>query len=148
MTSPEIEDRCTGHCCENFTVIHSPGSLKDAYLTWLDLSQSLPEERKYKDVPRDNRYFLDHEMFLIYPMLVYKSSSMVHPDRPHIEQPQPQYHYSCKHFDPVARVCTIYDIRPNICRLYGDSSDGCGYKECTSKKYRQLREECDNKRKQ
>jgi Fe-S-cluster containining protein len=37
------------------------------------------------------------------------------------------YHYTCKHFDKKKRICTNYEQRPNMCRVYGE---GCQYKGC------------------
>ena len=40
--------------------------------------------------------------------------------------------YTCRHFDDDTRLCTAYDERPEMCRVYPASCDGgceygCGY---------------------
>ena len=40
--------------------------------------------------------------------------------------------YTCRNFDDATRLCTIYDERPEMCRVYPASCDtgceyGCGY---------------------
>jgi Fe-S-cluster containining protein len=39
-------------------------------------------------------------------------------------------YYSCKHFDRESRNCTIYEIRPGMCRDYPYRST-CNYAACT-----------------
>jgi len=39
------------------------------------------------------------------------------------------HHYTCKHLDRESGVCTIYDIRPHICKTFPDEGD-CPYKNC------------------
>ena len=47
-------------------------------------------------------------------------------DRPTFEG----YRYRCKHWDPETGDCTIYDIRPQMCRDY-PGAHGCNYAACT-----------------
>jgi hypothetical protein len=38
-------------------------------------------------------------------------------------------HFTCRHFDPVARLCTAYEARPAMCSTYGvekGCAHGCG----------------------
>ena len=41
------------------------------------------------------------------------------------------HHYSCKHLNRQEGYCTIYDIRPQVCRIFPGSS-GCQYKGCST----------------
>ncbi len=43
---------------------------------------------------------------------------------------QPKHYYSCKHFDPKAKLCTIYEMRPAMCRNYPNGHE-CNYVGCT-----------------
>jgi Fe-S-cluster containining protein len=40
------------------------------------------------------------------------------------------HYYSCKHFDHKDKVCTIYEIRPEVCRAYPYGKK-CEYAGCT-----------------
>lgn len=44
---------------------------------------------------------------------------------------RPSYWFTCKFFDKVTRLCTIYDTRPKMCRNHGtDLRQTCLYTKC------------------
>ena len=80
---------------------------------------------------------LIQDIHLIAPMLVYlgympnPAKSVNLSDEELLGEPEPKAHfYRCKHFDPKARVCSIYEIRPVMCREYPYGS-ACNYDACT-----------------
>lgn len=123
--------RCTGHCCEDFSLPFPPEELNAGYHRWVS-REGAPMGMNghslgpwYKDI------------WLIAPMVVYLGYKEGMPPRvnPSDEElkgePELKYHrYKCKHFDPQTRDCTIYDIRPAMCRSYPGPS-GCNYADCT-----------------
>lgn len=39
-------------------------------------------------------------------------------------------HFTCRHWDPASRLCTVYDRRPRMCRDYPHArmcDHGCGF---------------------
>jgi len=108
-----------GQCCCDVQVRVSPMRLKEAYDAWMN--------RKPFKAMRD--------IHLLYPMLTFKYET-----RPISDDGKRRrlYHYHCKFYDPV-RKCTIYDIRPWMCKgfpYYGKKPKdtklrsqykGCGY---------------------
>lgn len=114
-------DRCTGHCCQNFSLSWSPEELRDAYRRWQDDLNDLAP------IPID--------IHLIYPMVFYLGDDA--PGVEHINEPVfSGYRYRCKHWDPATRDCTIYEIRPQMCRDYPGEA-GCNYAACTWQSSRQ-----------
>lgn len=88
------------------------------------------------------------DIHLIAPMVVYLGPDaslpkQVNPtDEAVLGKPEiPGHRYRCKHFDPKAKVCTIYDIRPAMCRDYPGKDDAtCNYAGCTWKARKAKRE--------
>lgn len=147
------EDRCTGHCCEDFSIEVSPEELAGSYQRWLGMSH-YPETHtgdmeitasKGKGLlgrPSGINYDggcakIYADIHLIYPMLEFIKKDRSHQDNPGHAMPRTVYHYRCKHFNKEKKMCGIYDIRPQICRAYGLL--GCGYKKCTWKKATDIR---------
>lgn len=123
-------DRCTGDCCENFTLPVSPEELEANYHRWVIDGQPLGMNRA---APKT--WFQD--IHLIYPMVTYLGYTDITPpkvnltDEQILGNPEPKFHrYTCKHFDPKTRNCTIYEIRPVMCRSYPHGC-GCNYAGCT-----------------
>jgi Fe-S-cluster containining protein len=97
---------CTGACCVAFPISkspdemvgmsHHPGSALEAF-TILGMLQPLTVEETRE---RAARFGLDKE-----------------PD-------DEIKYYSCRHWDEETRLCSIYDERPWMCRVYPDS-EGC-----------------------
>jgi Fe-S-cluster containining protein len=73
------------------------------------------------------------DIFLLYPMLNYIKSDYIHPEVKSEKSNEKIYHYTCKHFDNSKRICTIYDVRPTMCRIYGVKSV-CNNPKCKWKK--------------
>ena len=79
------------------------------------------------------------DIHLIAPMVRYLGFTYDHPpqinpsDNRLLGKPKTkQHYYTCKHFNPKTRDCTIYEIRPAMCRSYPDSGL-CNYAKCTWK---------------
>lgn len=125
-----MDDRCTGHCCQNFSLLWSPEALRDAYQRWLAQASGGVSITK----ARASAYPFPIDIHLIYPMVEYLGDNA--PEVKHIN-PLPEladgkreYRYRCKHWDPATGDCTIYDIRPQMCRDY-PGEKGCNYVACT-----------------
>ena len=86
----ECQD-CRGNCCLKFTINHSPEKIKQLYLEWRD------QGVKNTDV------------YLIYPMLIYLGKEGTGDNV--------NYFYTCKHLTRRGE-CEIYDIRPEMCKVY------------------------------
>lgn len=125
-------DRCTGHCCQNFFLPLSPDELDRAYRRWLAGGTQLSMSGA-ATLPIFN------DIYLIAPMVIYlgpdaKTPKRVNPtDEALLGKPAlPGHRYRCKHFDAKAKVCSIYDIRPVMCRDYpGKEGSTCNYAGCT-----------------
>jgi Fe-S-cluster containining protein len=79
------------------------------------------------------------DIHLIAPMVRYLGFTYDHPpkinpsDDELLGKPGTKLHYyCCKHLDPKTRDCTIYEIRPAMCRGYPYDSQ-CNYAKCTWK---------------
>ena len=110
-----------GYCCRDVRLAESPDMLERAYHYW----------KKTKKI--DPGF---SEIYLIYPMLEFKH------ENPDEDLP---YHYHCKHFanENGTPACSIYEIRPRMCRnfpYYDDVKsldrdeplspyEGCGYND-------------------
>lgn len=143
-------DRCTGHCCQNFYMPLSPDELERGYRRWSTDGGTQIQMNGKRDSP------IYRDIHLIAPMVVYlgpdaKMSRCVNPtDETLLGKPElPSHRYRCKHFDPKAKVCTIYDIRPAMCRDYPgedwpnasiEKRATCNYAGCTWKARKAKRE--------
>ena len=114
------EHNATALCCRRFQLDYSPEKLRGMYEEWLEAYQEGQEIRP-----------LLTDIFLVYPMLIYLGAfkSDVHGN----ECVQTLHHYTCKHLDREAGYCTIYDIRPAICKNYPKWL--CEYKDCVSRSF-------------
>jgi len=129
----KLKSRCSGHCCQNVCIAISPERLKASYL----LKGRDKENRIFSSKEYWNNDFIDID--LIYPMLRFKRKQTVHEDSGDLDpglakkfsKGSKYYVYSCVHHDTKTGNCTIYDIRPEMCRTHGLS--GCGYTGCTNK---------------
>lgn len=104
--------RCTtASCCKSFTLPYSYHELKRAYEAWHSLKDSfLDDNSQVRRIPED--------VWLIYPMVVELEPKM---EASH-------YRYTCKHL--IDNNCSIYSIRPNMCKNYPYESK-CKHKDCT-----------------
>jgi len=132
---PRKHDRCTGHCCEKFTLRLSPEELAASYRQWL--GQGGDSESIEMNGTKPATVYRD--IYLIAPMVRYLGFTYDHPpkinpsDNELLNRPKTKRHYyTCKHFDPKTRDCTIYEIRPAMCRSYPDAGL-CNYAKCTWK---------------
>ena len=125
-----MSDRCTGHCCRDFTLPYSPDELWQSYNAFLAMRNGeVPVQVGdilYRSQPR-----IPQDIHLIAPMVTY----LGHYDTPASQNTVPEvmrleHHYTCKHYDAATHNCTIYDIRPAMCREY-PYGHGCNYAACT-----------------
>jgi Fe-S-cluster containining protein len=117
--------RCTGHCCEDFSLPVSP--------------MQLQHEGKRARLFGKSRFSRD-EIIKISEMVVFLYEDYTDSNRKGRSKPKNVtlnkascgrvYHYTCKHFDPKTRNCTNYENRPDMCRGYPYGSQ-CTYRGCT-----------------
>jgi Fe-S-cluster containining protein len=95
-----FEGKCSGQCCQSIVI---PGftqeDLRAAYLAWL---RSEPEF-----TGPSGTFPMIRDIFLLYPMLKPKGYDQ---DKREV--------FSCKNYDTQTGLCTIYEIRPTMCRVY------------------------------
>lgn len=125
--------RCMGHCCENFSLPFSPMSIEN-------LKRRIQKGVKhvlYDSGRYAGRYYVkENQLSMIFDMVIFKQEShqpcqKTRGDSLLGEKSRHRYHYTCKHYDRVNRVCTVYEDRPPMCRSYGEGS--CNYPGCTKK---------------
>lgn len=132
-------DRCTGHCCQNFHLPLSPDDLDRGYAQWksggkqITMSGATPPP-------------VWQDIHLIAPMVVWLGPDATRPkqinprDSILLGEVDPAGHrYRCKHFDANEKLCTIYEIRPAMCRNYPGGKP-CNYASCTWKKRKAKKE--------
>lgn len=136
MSNKKNLDRCTGHCCQALTIPIGPQELINGYLRWKSggstrpLLMSKPDDHEQRHGP------LWTDIHLIAPMLEYigKSSApyrRVNPADGQLRGDEPEHHfYRCKLFDAKTGNCSIYEIRPQMCRDYPYRGT-CNYAQCT-----------------
>lgn len=125
---------CGGACCRRFVLQYSPEELRNEYEAWLRSSDKVEFQQTVMTGSRSRsnyeRITLHGEIYLIYPMLIYLGYNDWEPNNPGIKIPgQRCHHYTCKHFDTKTNLCTIYEIRPLMCRNY-PNGHACRYKGC------------------
>ena len=121
--------RCTGHCCEVLTIPMSPDELQTAYHRWhTGAGNTTPVSMNATEVTKT----INSQIYLIAPMLKYLGFM-----RPPVKsvnksdgRERAHHYYTCKHFDKKARQCSIYEMRPQMCREYPYGST-CNYAACT-----------------
>lgn len=122
--------RCTGHCCQNFYLPFSPDELDRSYRRWKSGGEQI-----HMNDGKSGPIFKD--IHLITPMVVHLGFTDKEP-RQIVKSggpPVKAHRYRCKHFDAKAKVCTIYEIRPAMCRDYPGKA-GCNFAACTWKSAR------------
>ena len=136
-------DRCTGHCCTALTVPFSPEQLRAAYERW---NKGGHEPIRMAGIaPADTKLYQD--IHLIAPMLThlgfFKKAPVrqVNPNDDDVlgKSSDGAHYYACKHFDRKQKVCTIYEIRPAMCREYPYGKP-CNYAGCTWSSHKAKRE--------
>lgn len=114
--------RCTGQCCEAFTIQGKTlQEVKEKY------------EEALKNNSNDKQYIKD--LFRIQDMLIDLGKHLTHPIHPEIKikTQEPVTFFTCKYFNKETRLCTDYDNRPKMCKDYPFyNNDGkCEYPGCT-----------------
>jgi len=104
-----MADKCMGHCCMDVGLFNSPDELESLY------QRCLYSTRKPLNID------------LTYPMLTFYKKDRCHPSLGDVSADV--YHYTCKHFDSETKLCTIYDIRPQMCRDYPENNK-CDNPKC------------------
>ena len=125
--------RCTGHCCEVFSLPFSPDELRTAYHRWkINAGNTKPIPMAGNETTKT--IFAD--IYLIAPMVKYLGFRTA-PMKAVVQNGRPRaaHYYTCKNFDKKTRKCTIYEIRPQMCREY-PYGRGCNYAACTWKSRR------------
>ena len=89
---------CKSECCKRFTLPESYTTLKKAYNKW---RKSETDESQFEDID------------LIFPMLLPLDEGKVQKAADYSKF----YTYKCKHL--VEGKCSIYTIRPKMCRGFG-----------------------------
>ena len=101
------ETTCGGYCCERFHFRNndSPADLKAQAARSRD-----PETKQIAEMV----IYLDY------------STRDIEGGEGH-----PTHWYTCKNFDPVTRLCKIYETRPSMCRNYNSKPwQSCGLSCC------------------
>lgn len=151
----KLYDRCMGQCCEDVTLKISPEELELSYHLWLRQR----EDRGHDDIKmsEDSKILdrLSHNIFkdiyLVYLMLIFSHKDNNHPefskDHPasKLDKENIYYHYKCKHYDKKNRKCTIYEVRPWMCRSYPNGKP-CYNKGCQWRKQIKWRKEITKKK--
>jgi len=108
--------RCTGHCCESFSLPFSP--IEMGYMRRL-IAAGKTMVRRWGVKSNNLEMVLDMVIFqrMDYCMAGNRKKSLT-----------PQYHYTCKHYDAANKKCTVYESRPSMCRQFGNN---CAYRGCT-----------------
>jgi Fe-S-cluster containining protein len=132
---------CSGHCCRAFQIGgRTYESLKSEYEAWLEneknggsvtgMSMRAGLERRYERLQLQTH----HEIHIIFPMLIplgklkHNPEKLINTHEENAGETGVDF-YSCKHLSKEG-LCTIYDIRPQMCRSYG-MGQTCEYEECT-----------------
>lgn len=133
--------RCTGHCCKHFYLPYGPEEMKAEYRRWLVLNGehrrsgiealSMGPPEGLRGGAKESTII---DIHLIYPMLIYlgrfRDQLPYKPVRPPESLGEGVHIYTCKHLDRKTGDCTIYEIRPQMCREY-PYSGLCNYAGCT-----------------
>lgn len=131
-------DRCTGACCEKFWLGFSPEELKQSFFAARAGADGAL--RMNQETPQRARILMDIE--IIYPMVTYLGffpPSAIAKEQPGINldpSDTPGHYYTCKHYDWKTHDCTIYDVRPDMCRSYPGPAR-CNFARCTWTEQRQ-----------
>ena len=109
-------DRCTGHCCRDFTVPLTREQLVE-YRRRAAAGEPLVRdgEKNWSDIET------------IVDMLVHVRTHATAPDGSPLHAPVSRY--TCRHLQPNGD-CGIYERRPQMCRKYPYGGE-CQYRTCT-----------------
>jgi len=109
---PTEISRCTGHCCEKFTLPYTPSELRKIY------------EGRGKGEIGGATVDIDWKEAQQIILMVKSIMNDYTPKNPRL--------YTCRNFDVTTRNCKIYDHRPRMCRNFPYGKK-CPNKECTLK---------------
>jgi len=112
--------RCTGHCCKQFSLPHSPDLLEKDYQVYLKWAkdQSNPHPR-FK------------ETHIVSQMVIHIGEGKIVSGK-FIEGKTGSHIYTCKHYNTETGNCMNYEGRPEMCKDY-PYGDVCSYAGCTLK---------------
>jgi len=110
----------TALCCRCFIIENSPKELRRLYDTWkTSLNDPLEVTGLFDDIS------------VLYPMLKYIGLHKQDADgKPTIKS---YHHYTCKHLDREKGICTIYDIRPELCRAFPINKEEVCCQKCETR---------------
>lgn len=127
--------RCTGHCCEDFTIPYSPMEAE----FWQKVDKHWKQKFGVKQITNPHTREFHQVMAMIEFVRpgdgnVSSGTRGLKHNRKHWQGSgyQRVWHYRCKNFDTEKRICKIYEDRPQMCRNFPHSSK-CQYKKCTWK---------------
>lgn len=139
--------RCTGDCCRAFIL----NATHEELLAWAagHIRRAMVERRPLNDHEREQVAIAR----MVVPLDVFSLDEArrkaLGPDALKLAQDLAgvQQHYTCKWFDDESGNCTIYEHRPNMCRLYPDNGfaahGGCAFPNCTASCSRKARQEAE-----
>lgn len=107
--------RCTGHCCERFTLPYDYDTMQ-ARLA--DSRLETPKEPVITDIE------------IIAPMIIPLGEEHWDPATGNDLDGRTIHHYTCKNFNKSTGDCGIYEKRPQMCRDYPYDRP-CHYNGCT-----------------
>ena len=134
---------CSGHCCRAFQLGGATyEELKLEYEMWLRGQREVSTMRGSATASALLRTTASSrdDIHMVFPMLIRLGKLKRNPEKlvnqewidardrddTHFEGVE---FFSCKHLHPAGH-CTIYDVRPTMCRAYGLGKT-CEYEECT-----------------
>lgn len=107
--------RCTGHCCELFTLPYDPSDVKRmAFDAW---------RRGFGTSAYGTRV---RGALVLSDMLIPRGFGNL----PQHTPAQATWLYTCRHYDKEAGLCGIYERRPSMCRCYPYGRT-CEFEGCT-----------------
>jgi Fe-S-cluster containining protein len=137
--------RCTGDCCRAFVLNASPEELR----TWsaAHLRSALAAGRPLIHSEREQWFIATMLIPLDLENLPEDAVKAMGPKA--VEEARAGNHvlYTCKHLNRETGDCSVYDDRPNMCRIYPDNGfaphGGCGFPNCTASCSRKARQEAE-----
>lgn len=109
---PDIEFKCGGKCCKDFTLPLSPMEVAFDLKRFKKLGK-----QRFRDIGKIG------EMVIFLGKYNYNSGKRMRGTTGEA------YHYTCKHLNKETGLCTDYENRPEMCRLYPYGGQ-CNYQDC------------------
>ena len=131
--------RCTGHCCEDFTLPFGPEEIR----RWKKRIDQDVEDIVFENyLGEKGRYDLESsDLPMILNMVQFKRMDSQNINgrglkslrsQPSYNKGPRLYHYTCNNYDSEKQLCIAYETRPEMCRSFPDNGP-CHYKQCTRK---------------